>query len=110
MTDEQIRFFLDGVPLDLTGFVERVEIYRGVVPSRFGVDALGGAVNLVTDDDYRHTRASASYQGGSFGTSRVTAAARHRFGDGPLVLRGHVSSPSSKATASSSTNPSPVRS
>ncbi len=40
LTDEQIRFFIDGVPLDLAGYpfgvsnvpvnlVERVEIYRG---------------------------------------------------------------------------------
>jgi vitamin B12 transporter len=95
MSDDQIRFFLDGVPLELTGFVdvsvvpvnllERVEIYRGVVPVRFGVDALGGAVDLVTDDDYRTTRAGASYQTGSFGTYRGTLQARHCFPETPFV-------------------------
>ncbi|UQA63135.1 TonB-dependent siderophore myxochelin receptor MxcH [Polyangium aurulentum] len=88
LTGEQIRFFLDGVPLDLAGYahgitnvpvnlVERVEIYRGVVPVRFGADALGGAVNLVTDPEVRGTHASASYQVGSFKTYRWTLDARH---------------------------------
>lgn len=81
LTDDQVRFFLDGVPLELAGYptgianvpvglVERVEIYRGVVPVRFGADALGGAVNLVSAVD-EGTRASASYGGGSFDTHRL---------------------------------------
>ncbi|WP_148313815.1 TonB-dependent siderophore myxochelin receptor MxcH [Sorangium cellulosum] len=88
LTGDQIRFFLDGVPLALAGYsagiasvpvnlVERVEIYRGVVPVRFGADALGGAVNLVTDRETRGTGGSASYQVGSFGTYRATLSARH---------------------------------
>ncbi|MEM6533055.1 MAG: TonB-dependent receptor plug domain-containing protein [Myxococcota bacterium] len=43
LTDDQIRFFIDGVPLEIAGFpfglanvpvniVDRVEVYRGVVP------------------------------------------------------------------------------
>jgi TonB family protein len=69
--DDQIRFFLDEIPLDLAGYpfgvvdvppnlVDRVEVYRGVVPIRFGADALGGAVNLVSDTSYV-THAGASY-------------------------------------------------
>jgi vitamin B12 transporter len=88
LTDDQVRFFLDGVPLELAGYpfgvanvpvnlVERVEIYRGVVPIRFGADALGGGVNLVSERDVRGTHAAASFQGGSFGTYRVTLGARH---------------------------------
>lgn len=89
-TQEQIRFFLDGVPLEFAGFpqglenvpvnlVQRVEIYRGVVPVRFGADALGGAVNLVTDGGALGSTAAASYQLGSFGTQRATVSARHQF-------------------------------
>ncbi|WP_437505509.1 TonB-dependent siderophore myxochelin receptor MxcH [Sorangium sp. So ce1099] len=88
LTDDQIRFFLDGVPLELAGYpfgvsnvpvnlVERVEIYRGVVPVRFGADALGGAVNLVTDRDVRGTHGAASYEIGSYDTHRLTLSARH---------------------------------
>ena len=84
LTDEQVRFFLDGVPLELAGYpagianvpvnlVQRIEIYRGVVPVRFGADALGGAVNVVSDQDVRGTHGGASYEIGSFGTHRATA-------------------------------------
>jgi vitamin B12 transporter len=88
MYDEQVRFFLDGLPLDIAGFplgvanvpvnlVERVEVYRGVVPVRFGADALGGAVNMVTDQTFA-PRLAASYQLGSFGTHRITLDGRYQ--------------------------------
>jgi vitamin B12 transporter len=86
--DEQIRFFLDGAPLELSGWaggiadvpvelIERVEVHRGVVPIALGADALGGAVDLVTDQRW-DDRAAASYQVGSFGTHRASASARAR--------------------------------
>ncbi len=85
LTDDQIRFFLDGLPLELSGYpfgisnvpvdlVERIEVYRGVVPVRFGADALGGAVNLVSEQD--GTAGSLGYQVGSFHTHRVAAHLR----------------------------------
>jgi vitamin B12 transporter len=99
-TDDQIRFFLDGVPLEFAGYlglavvpvnlIERVELYRGVVPVRFGVDALGGAVNLVTEDAEPRVRAGASYQAGSFGTNRLTAQLRHRFDGTPVVVSANA--------------------
>ncbi len=81
---DQIRLFLDDVPLELAGYpfgvwnvpvnlVQRVELYRGVVPVRFGTDALGGAVNLVSDGK-PVTNLAASYQVGSCGTHRATLA------------------------------------
>ena len=80
---EQIRYFLDGLPLELAGYpfgianvpvnmLERIEIYRGVVPVALGADALGGAVNLVTRAPRAGAHGSASYQGGSFDTHRGT--------------------------------------
>ncbi|SHG34037.1 Outer membrane receptor for ferrienterochelin and colicins [Fodinibius roseus] len=83
LTDDQIRFFLDGIPLNFTGYslgianvpvnlIKRVDIYKGVVPIRFGADALGGAVNLVTPEGYPGAHGSASYQIGSFGTHRTS--------------------------------------
>ncbi|MBK7973961.1 MAG: TonB-dependent receptor [Deltaproteobacteria bacterium] len=95
-TDDQIRFFVDEVPLELAGFalglanvpvdlVERAEIYRGVVPARFGTDALGGAVNLVTEPEKPASGAGTSYQVGSFGTHRVTADGRYHDPEAGLV-------------------------
>jgi outer membrane receptor protein involved in Fe transport len=84
LTGDQVRFFLDGIPLDYSPYsfgmanvpvnsIERVEIYKGVVPIQFGADALGGAVNLVTSDVPEGLSGAASYQVGSFGTHRITS-------------------------------------
>ena len=81
LTDDQIRVFMDGLPLSLSGFglgvslvplhwTDRVEVYRGVVPVRYGADALGGAIDLVTDDP-RGVGVAASYTAGAFDTHRL---------------------------------------
>jgi outer membrane cobalamin receptor len=86
---EQVRVFVDGVPLELAGFsfgvtsvpvtlVDRIEVYRGVVPLRFGADALGGALNLVTASRHLGTGASGSLEVGSFSTYRGAVSAHHR--------------------------------
>lgn len=98
--DTQIRFFVDGVPLELAGYpfgisniavnlIDRVEVYRGVVPIRLGADALGGAVNLATDDGY-YPFASASYQVGSFGTHRLNLAGRQQHAPSGALVRAHA--------------------
>jgi len=85
--DLQIPILLDGVPIDIAGFpqgianlpvnlFERLEIYRGVVPIRFGAEALGGAINLVTAPDYYGTGASLSLESGSFGLYRGSVIGR----------------------------------
>lgn len=96
LTDDQVRMYLDGVPLEQSGYpfgianvpvnlLDRVEIYRGVVPVRFGADALGGAVNLVTPD-VRQSYLGGSYQIGSFGTHRVTIDGRYHDAPSGFVL------------------------
>jgi outer membrane receptor protein involved in Fe transport len=99
LSGERVRFFLDGVPLELSGYelgianvplnlVDRVELYQGVVPVQFGADALGGAVNLVTDNDLRSNRAGGSYELGSFGTHRLSLSGRRYFPELGAVVRG----------------------
>lgn len=96
LSGDRVRFFLDGVPLELTayqmgignvpvGLVDRVELYQGVVPVRFGADALGGAINLVGDERPRDSRAFASYQLGSFETHRLELGGLRYF-DGPRAF------------------------
>lgn len=81
--DAGIRYYLDGVPLELQGFglgisnvplsmVERIEIYRGAVPVRLGTDALGGVINLVRSTDHFRPHVSGSYQTGSWATYRAS--------------------------------------
>lgn len=85
---ERIRFFVDSIPLENAGFapgvenvplnlLERIEVYRGVVPIRLASDALGGAVQLISRRPMRGTHGHASYQAGSFDTHRLTLQASH---------------------------------
>lgn len=86
MSGRSVRFFIDGVPLDRFGggysinnfpvnLVERVEIFKGVVPPKFGSDALGGVINLVTKNK-SHKYIDASYSIGSFNTHRAALSTR----------------------------------
>ena len=77
---KHVKLFIDGVPMDgvsssfsinniPASFANRIEVYKGVVPVDFGGDALGGAINIVTDHS-PHTYIDASYSYGSFNTHR----------------------------------------
>ncbi|MEO9511005.1 MAG: TonB-dependent receptor [Flavobacteriaceae bacterium] len=81
MSGNAIRFFIDGIPMDYYGssysinnlpiaLVERIDIYKGVVPIELGSDALGGVINLVTDQNISNF-VEASYSFGSFNTHRT---------------------------------------
>ncbi len=83
-TGKHVKLFIDGVPMDgasssfglnniPASFASRVEVYKGVVPVDFGGDALGGAINIVTDHS-PHTYVDASYSYGSFNTHRSNVA------------------------------------
>ncbi|MEM8939018.1 MAG: carboxypeptidase-like regulatory domain-containing protein [Bacteroidota bacterium] len=61
LSGDQIRFFYDGILLDFTPYdfeianvpiniIDRVEIYKSVVPIQFEADALGGTVNLASPE------------------------------------------------------------
>ncbi|MFP2903883.1 TonB-dependent siderophore myxochelin receptor MxcH [Pyxidicoccus sp. 3LFB2] len=100
LTDDQIRFFLDGVPLDLAGYpfgvanvpvnlVDSVQLYRGVVPVRYGADALGGAVNLTSAPMEEGLHGAASLQGGAFGTYRLTLGGSYKPAPDGFFARAH---------------------
>lgn len=83
----QVRFFIDGIPQDNLGsslrfnnfpatLVDRVEVYKGVVPIHLGADALGGAVNIVTSQKQTNFL-DVSYDVGSFTTHRATLNGRY---------------------------------
>jgi outer membrane receptor protein involved in Fe transport len=88
LSGKQIRFFVDGLPVDDFGsvfrlnnipvnLVERVDVYKGAVPIHLGSDALGGAVDIVTRKGAEnYLDASESY--GSFNTHRANLSAQWR--------------------------------
>lgn len=91
LSGNQIRYFIDGIPLENFGsslslnnyplnLIDRLEVYKGVVPISLGADALGGAINIVTD--YRQQSfLDASLSSGSFGTQRLSL--NGQFADAP---------------------------
>lgn len=82
-----VQYFRDGIPLEYLGGgyginnvpvnqLERIEVYKGVIPVSLGGDVLGGAVNLVTQ---RHsgTNVDASYEIASFNTHIANLSLYH---------------------------------
>ncbi len=90
----QIKFFIDGIPMDNFGsslslgdipvnLIERIEVYKGVVPVWLGTDALGGAVNIVTKKKSKFL--DASYSFGSFNTHRASVSTAYTTENGFVV-------------------------
>lgn len=106
LSGNSIRYFIDGVPLDSRGSgftldniplstVNRVEIYKGVVPASLSGDALGGAVNIVTFNRSQNYL-DASYGFGSFNTHTADVAGQLRVGATPILVRPAFNINSSK--------------
>ena len=105
MSGNSVRYFIDGVPLDTKGsgvtlanlpvnLIEHIEIYKGVVPSWLSSDALGGAVNVVTNRK-KTNYLDASYGFGSFHTHKGDLNAQYVLGNG-LTIRPTLGINSSK--------------
>jgi len=106
MSGNSIRYFLDGMPLDAKGsgvtlanlpvnIIDRVEIYKGVIPASFGSDALGGAVNIITNRRSRNYL-DFSYGFGSFHTHKADFNAQYRGKRTGLVIKPVISASYSK--------------
>lgn len=87
LSGNSIRYFIDGVPLSSMGngvsianlpinLVDRVEVYKGVVPADLGIDALGGAINIITKKAIKNYL-DVSYGMGSFHTHKVDLNAQY---------------------------------
>ncbi|RDC55174.1 TonB-dependent receptor [Pedobacter chinensis] len=86
-TGRHVKVFIDGLPMQGFGsafqlnnipatMAERIEVYKGVVPIEFGADALGGVINIVTNQS-ANTYVDASYSYGSFNSHRTNINLNH---------------------------------
>ena len=77
-TGYSVKFLYDDIPIDYLGSnyslskiptntIESIEIYKGVLPTKLGIDALGSAINIVPKT-YNRTSGTVSYEFGSFST------------------------------------------
>lgn len=87
LSGKQVKFFIDGIPMENFGnsmslnnipvnLAERIEVYKGVVPVELGADALGGAVNIITNQHVKQYL-DMSYSYGSFNTHRASLSGRY---------------------------------
>ncbi|TAJ12662.1 TonB-dependent receptor [Marinilabiliaceae bacterium JC017] len=68
-------FNINDIAIDI---IERIEVYKGIVPAEFGGDGLGGAINIVTrevDCDVL----GASIEGGTYGLRKYNLMAKKLF-------------------------------
>lgn len=100
MSGNSVRYFIDGVPLETKGsevslanlpvnIIDHIEMYKGVVPSYLGADALGGAINIVTKKEKKNYL-DVSYGIGSFHTHKVDMNAQIVFPKSGLIVRPTV--------------------
>lgn len=93
---KRIGFFIDEIPMnDNSDFIDindipidmidRIEIYKGVVPAKFGGSAMGGAVNIVIKE-YPDRYLDASYTLESFNTHKAQLVAKRNLKDKGIVF------------------------
>ncbi|MBC3540940.1 TonB-dependent receptor domain-containing protein [Rufibacter sediminis] len=96
---DQVKFFLDGLPMDNfssslslsdipVNTIDRIEVYKGVVPVWLGTDALGGVVNIITNK--KENFLDASYSVGSFNTHRLSFNGAYTNPQNGFTFRGNV--------------------
>ena len=67
MSEQTDYLDINDIPVDM---IDRIEIYKGVVPARFGGSSLGGAINIVIRE-YPDKYADLSYGYESFNTHKA---------------------------------------
>ncbi|MGV6944698.1 TonB-dependent receptor [Sphingobacterium kyonggiense] len=98
MTGNSVRILIDGIPVSTFGssfnlnsippaLIERIEVYKGVIPAHLSDDALGGAINVVLKKGKSNNlNASVSY--GSFNTTQSNLSGMYRSKNSGFTVKG----------------------
>lgn len=89
MSGSSIGLFLDGIEMSTYGssfnlnnippsMIERIEVYKGVLPSHLSGNYVGGAINVIMKKDASANNITASVSYGSFNTYRADAGGLYR--------------------------------
>ncbi len=95
---KRVKIYIDGSPLNSPDgtlgindipiqLIERIEVYKGVVPAKFGGDSTGGAVNVVTKA-FEGTHIDLVNGIGSYGEQRTMFLLNKKFKKYDLTLGG----------------------
>lgn len=80
-------FSIDDIPIDL---IERIEVYKSIIPARFGCDGLGGAVNIVTRE-FSTDYVDISAEAGSYDTYKGSSIFRKNIPKQGILIGGGIS-------------------
>ncbi len=89
MTGSTVGLFLDGLELSTYGssfnlnnippaMIERIEVYKGVLPSHLSGDYVGGAINVVLKNSASRSNLTAAISYGSFNTFQTDLSGMFR--------------------------------
>ncbi len=89
MSGRSVGIFIDGIEISTYGssfnlsnippsMIERIEVYKGVLPSHLSGDYMGGAINVILKKDISHNNFTASVSYGSFNTFQADAGGMYR--------------------------------
>ena len=84
MNDNSDFISINDIPVEM---IERIEIYKGVVPAKFGGSSVGGAVNIVTKE-YPPKYLDANYTYGSFNTHKASLVLKRNIEEKGLEFGG----------------------
>lgn len=100
LSGNAVRIFIDGIPSSMYGssfnlnsipasMIKNIEVYKGVVPGHLADDALGGAINIILNDDAK-TNLNASVSYGSFNTTQTNVNGLYRFKESGFTVKASL--------------------
>ncbi|MCX2480299.1 TonB-dependent receptor [Pedobacter sp. MC2016-15] len=98
MTGRSVGIFIDGIDISTYGssfnlnnippaMIERIEVYKGVLPSHLSGDLLGGAINIVMKKGTGNNNIVLSTSYGSFNTTQSDVSGMYRNAKNGLTAR-----------------------
>lgn len=86
-----VKVFYDGIPVYLLGagfslntisssMIKTIEVYKGTIPVEFGSDALGGVINIVSNNQFKNKLLDISYTYGSWNTNKASVGLKKKLG------------------------------
>ncbi|HLW49372.1 MAG TPA: TonB-dependent receptor [Sphingobacteriaceae bacterium] len=101
MSGRAVGIFIDGIEISTYGssfnlsnippsMIERIEVYKGVLPAHLSGDLLGGAINVVLKKEAAQNTLSASVSYGSFNTLQSDLSGIFRNVKSGLTARGSL--------------------
>lgn len=101
MSGRAVGIFIDGIEISTYGssfnlsnippsMIERIEVYKGVLPAHLSGDLLGGAINVILKKGVSRNNFTASVSYGSFNTFQSDFSGMYRNNKNGLTVRSSV--------------------